>query len=84
LPQGYTSAIQAATWPSSFLLAPLFWIYVFVLTSQGQEWPAKLSRHFLLPGAIVVLAMLVLASPVSVRDALFLGGAELATSAAGF
>lgn len=73
LPGGYVSIFSFATWPSSFFLAPLFWIYVCVLTSTDQLRPKKLTRHFLLPGVTVVIAILVLASPAAVRDSLYSG-----------
>ncbi|MGH1414576.1 MAG: helix-turn-helix domain-containing protein [Pelagimonas sp.] len=70
LPQAYAFAADMATWPSSFLLAPLFWLYVFVLTSQGQQWPTKLKRHAFLPVSALVVTILTLASPQTVREAL--------------
>ncbi len=76
LPRGYALAADIITWPSSFFLAPLLWIYVFVLTSQDQQWPVKLRRHLVLPSVAVVIGMLVLASPISVQEELFTGNLE--------
>lgn len=77
LPRAYTPALSFVTWPSSFLLAPLFWIYVIVLTSQDQNWPPKLSRHFIFPAATVVIALLVLACPPEVQEALYSGMGDI-------
>ena len=41
--------------PSSLMLAPLFWIYVYTLTSPTQRYPSRLYLHLFLP----ILAMLV-------------------------
>ncbi|WP_306117005.1 MULTISPECIES: AraC family transcriptional regulator [unclassified Roseovarius] len=82
LPSRYASAADLITWPSSFLLAPLFWLYVFLLTSSEQQAPARLARHFALPTASVVVAIMVLASPPSIREMLFSNDPE-ATSAWG-
>ncbi len=76
LPDSYALVADIATWPSSFFLAPLFWLYVYVLTSRAQHWPPKLPRHFVVPGAAVVIALLVLGSPQEIQEALFSGGTE--------
>ncbi|MEM9583658.1 MAG: AraC family transcriptional regulator [Pseudomonadota bacterium] len=70
-PTSYTSVAAFITWPSSFFLAPLFWLYVSVLTSPHQEMPKRLAWHFALPVAAIVTALLVLLSPPMVRDTLF-------------
>ena len=71
LPRGFASAADIITWPSSFFLAPLFWLYVHVLTSSEQERPIRVARHFALPAATVIVAILVMLSPLSIREALF-------------
>ncbi|WP_298838269.1 AraC family transcriptional regulator [uncultured Roseobacter sp.] len=70
MPAAYGPAIDVAVWPSSFLLAPLFWMYVFTLTSSAQRRPARLARHFVLPGLAICVALLVLVSPPHVSEAL--------------
>ncbi len=70
LPPVVGPVIDFATWPSSFLLAPLFWIYVFTLTSPEQRRPARLARHFVLPGLSVAVALCILVAPPDVRNAL--------------
>lgn len=71
LPSGYASIASLITWPSSFFLAPLFWLYVFVLTSSEQDMPRRLARHFALPAASLIVTLLVLASPPTMRETLF-------------
>lgn len=61
--------------PSALCLAPLFWIYVFTLTSTSQGRLAHLYLHFLLPGFSLLLGLLVLASPVDVGRAFVSGDA---------
>lgn len=71
LPSGYEAAAHCITWPSSFFLAPLFWLYVHVLTSSEEEMPMRLVRHFALPAASVVVTLMVLISPATIRETLF-------------
>lgn len=66
-PSAYEAVIDVAVWPSSFLLAPLFWIYVVALTSPSQRRPRHLIRHFILPGLALALAVAVLLSPPHVQ-----------------
>ncbi len=66
-PSSLDAMIDVAVWPSSFFLAPLFWIYVFTLTSSSQQQPQNRLRHFVLPGLAVVLTVLVLLSPPDVQ-----------------
>lgn len=77
LPRFYASAADLLTWPSSFFLAPLFWLYVVQLTSSEGQRPKRLAAHLALPAVSTVVALLLLAAPASVRDALFSDGAEL-------
>ncbi len=77
LPSDYTSMADIITWPSSFFLAPLFWLYVFLLTSSEHNKPTRLIRHFALPAVSLIVAILVLASPSSLREALFSNNSEL-------
>ncbi|WP_425037316.1 helix-turn-helix domain-containing protein [Primorskyibacter sp. S187A] len=69
-PRSYGATVDFITMPSSFLLAPLFWLYVHVLTAPDQQMPTRLARHFALPAVAVLAAILVLLSPVSLRVAL--------------
>ena len=80
MPVSFGSIIDFAVWPSSFFLAPLFWIYVFVLTSSAQTRPLRLRRHFVLPGLAVVTATLVLLSPSQIQNELRIDEPELQTS----
>lgn len=80
LPSGYQATADLVTWPSSFFLAPLFWLYVQILTSQDQEMPTPLTRHFALPAAAVVVAIMVLASSLAIREALFSNEPELTSA----
>ena len=77
LPSGYAAVAELITWPSSFFLAPLFWLYVVLLTSSEQQKPIRLGRHFALPTASVVVAMMVLASPQDTREVLFSNDPQL-------
>lgn len=80
LPSGYASTAGLVTLPSSFLLAPLFWCYVHLLTSSEQELPARLTRHFALPAVAVVVVIMVLASPPAIRETLFSNEPELSSA----
>ncbi len=42
---------------SALCLAPLFWIYVFTLTSTVQRRPERLYRHLLLPAAALLTSV---------------------------
>jgi len=80
LPPSFGTLIDFAVWPSSFFLAPLLWIYVYVLTSEAQRRPRRLARHFVLPGLAILVALLVLASPYHVRDVLLSDDPEIDTA----
>lgn len=71
MPIEYRATLDFFVWPSSFFLAPMFWIYVFVVTSPDQRLPARLARHFVMPGLAVLLGLAVLVAPSEVRVALF-------------
>lgn len=71
LPDGYASLADLITWPSSFFLAPLFWRYVFLLTSSDEQAPVRMTRHFALPAAALIVAVMVLALPPTFRETLF-------------
>lgn len=71
LPDSYAAVADCITWPSSFFLAPLFWLYVYVLTSSEQDMPTRLARHFAMPAAAVVVAVMVLMSPPIIRETFF-------------
>ncbi|WP_299294281.1 AraC family transcriptional regulator [uncultured Tateyamaria sp.] len=64
---------------SALCLAPLFWIYVCMLTSAEQQPPPRLRRHFLLSAfsALTALAVILVPADVSaplVSDAEFPNG----------
>jgi AraC-like DNA-binding protein len=80
LPSGYEAVAEVLTWPSSFLLAPLFWLYVFLLTSSQQQRPTRHLLHFALPAVSVVVAIAVLLSPANVRETLFSDDPELTST----
>ncbi len=44
---------------SSLCLAPSFWVYVFMLTSDDQRPPAKLMVHFILPVLALSLGVMI-------------------------
>ncbi len=60
--------------PSALCLAPLFWIYVFTLTSTSQQQTANAFRHFLLAAFSLLMGLAMLFSPQDVRDGLVSGG----------
>lgn len=80
LPRSFGTMIDFAVWPSSFFLAPLLWIYVYILTSETQRRPAHLTKHFVLPGLAIFVALVVLASPSHVRDVLLSDNPEIDTA----
>ncbi len=64
----YLQAAELILWsPSSLCMAPLFWIYVFTLTSRTQRQPKKVYRHLLLPALAVLVGLIVLISPQEIR-----------------
>lgn len=65
--------------PSALCLAPLFWIYVFTLTSTSQRRPAQLLRHFLLPALALLIGLILLGAPAEVGQT-FITGEASATS----
>ncbi|WP_299046585.1 AraC family transcriptional regulator [uncultured Tateyamaria sp.] len=73
-------AIDIAVWPSNFLLGPLFWIYVFILTSPEQKRPTRLWRHFVLPCLALLAALPVLAASPDVSTALMSDQGEVDTA----
>lgn len=57
---------------SSFLcLAPLFWIYVYTLTSTAERRPAHLHRHFVLSACTVLAGLVMLFSSHDVWGPLY-------------
>jgi AraC-like DNA-binding protein len=58
-------------------LAPLFWFYVFLLTSSQQQWPGRLTRHLALPAVSVIVALMALLSPKEIRETLFSNDPQL-------
>jgi len=80
LPSSYASVAEVVTWPSSFFLAPLFWLYVVLLTSSQQQKPTRLPLHFALPALAVVVAIAVLLSPSNLRETLFSDDPELTST----
>lgn len=78
-PRSYISIAQCVTWPTSFFLAPLFWVYVHVLTSPEPDLPPRLGRHFAVPVVAILIAIPALMSPPVIRDTLFSDDAALDT-----
>jgi AraC-like DNA-binding protein len=60
--------------PSALCVAPLFWIYVFILTSTAQRRPPRLYRHLVLPALGVLGGVLVAFSSQDIWAALVLEG----------
>lgn len=65
--------------PSALCLAPLFWIYVFTLTSTSQRRPAHTYLHFLLSAFSLLMGLAMLVSPQDVRDG-FVSAGQLTNS----
>lgn len=80
LPNTFAILADLLTWPSSFFLAPLFWFYVFRLTSSEQQNPPRLALHFILPAGSVAVAIMVLASPAPLRENLFSDASRIDTA----
>lgn len=80
LPVAYVQPADFIIWfPSALCLAPLFWVYVFTLTSTAQQRPTRLYRHLLLPVFAMLVGLTILVSPQEVRGTLF-SGAPLPSS----
>ena len=79
LPNSLEQAIDMAVWPSSLFLAPLFWIYVFTVTSPEQRLPARLIGHFILPCLAILAALSILASPADIRSSVLSDNEDLGT-----
>ncbi|MEP3196962.1 MAG: AraC family transcriptional regulator [Lentilitoribacter sp.] len=61
LPGEYIQPFELVIWlPSILFLAPLFWIYVYTLTSREQRYPDKLHRHLILPFLTVLVGLVTL------------------------
>lgn len=55
----YVQTAELIIWtPSSLCVAPLFWLYVFTLTSTEDGQPARLFRHFVLPAFAVLIGLI--------------------------
>lgn len=68
LEDAYVESLDLLLWaPSSFCLAPLFWIYVYTLTSPAQQRPRKLYRHLVLPGLATLVGVLLVLGPEDAR-----------------
>lgn len=52
---------------SSLCLAPLFWIYVFTLTSVAQKHPPRLYIHLILPGLALLTGLALALMPADMR-----------------
>lgn len=61
---------------SSLFLAPLFWIYVFALTSPSQRWPRCLRFHFALPLLALATCLFIILAPQDIVAVLRVDGAE--------
>ncbi|MEJ6402724.1 helix-turn-helix domain-containing protein [Yoonia sp. 2307UL14-13] len=56
----YLNVIELVVWfPSSLALAPLFWLYVFSLTSPDDQRPVRIRRHLFLPGLAMLVGVLI-------------------------
>lgn len=68
----YVKPVDHLLWLSSALsMAPLFWIYVYTLTSTAERRPPRLYRHFLLSILAALAGVIILVSPQDVRVAMF-------------
>lgn len=56
---------------SSLCLLPLFWFYVYALTSSQDRWPPRLSMHMVMPGLGLFLGIVAICLPASTRAVLF-------------
>ncbi|GEM_PF-543690 len=71
-PTVYIQALELVMWmPSSLFLAPLFWIYVYTLTSPVQRGPDHLLMHLLLPVLAIFLGLIMLLFPQETWAPLF-------------
>ncbi|MGC1505003.1 MAG: AraC family transcriptional regulator [Sulfitobacter sp.] len=72
IPAVYVQTAELVIWSASNLcLAPLFWMYVFTLTSSEPRPPARLYRHLLLPALSVLLGLIITVSAQDAGAALF-------------
>ena len=61
LPGEFVQPIELVIWlPSTLFLAPLFWIYVYTLTSREQRYPSKIYLHLALPILTVLVGLVTL------------------------
>lgn len=61
LPGEFVQPIELVIWlPSTLFLAPLFWIYVYTLTSREQRYPNKIYLHLALPILTVLVGLVTL------------------------
>lgn len=63
-------SLMALEVSSGLCLAPLFWVYVHRLTSADQRLPRRLWVHLLIPGLALVTALMILAVPVDLMEAM--------------
>lgn len=76
----FTQMAEIIIWsPSSLCLAPLFWFYVFSLTSSEDQRPLRLRWHLLLPGLAIVVGVLISITPNNVSGLLLGDDAGLAS-----
>lgn len=72
MPSSYVQPIEFAIWlPSTLFLAPLFWVYVYTLTSSEQSCPAKLYRHLILPIIAILVGLTTLFYGQDIWGAIF-------------
>lgn len=57
--------------PSGLGLAPLFWVYVFTLTSPTQQRPTRLGLHLAPMGLAALLGMIIASAPPEVSTLFF-------------
>ena len=72
LPGEYIQPVELVVWlPSTLFLAPLFWIYVYTLTSREQRFPNRLTRHLILPILTVLVGLVTLVFGQEIWGTLF-------------
>lgn len=72
MPRGLAQSLDFILWqPSSLLMAPLFWIYVVILTSASQRAPDRLYRHFVLPALCCLLGLFIAITSPDIATAIY-------------
>ncbi len=77
----YTQSAELIIWtPGSLCVAPLFWMYLFALTSTDQGSPKRPLRHFILPALALVGGLLATGVPEIVNGSILTGEEEPASA----